>query len=75
MELIAIGLAFVIGIAFGFIFGASADENTPKTKEYKRLDEIPDRQLIALFMAVGGELESRGLARRTDKNPFEDLDK
>lgn len=74
MEFIAIGLAFVIGIAFGFIFGVSADENTPKTKEFKRLDEIPDRDLLVLFMAVGSELEKRGLARSTNKNPFEDLE-
>lgn len=74
MELITIGLAVVIGIAFGFIFGVSADENAPKTKEFKRLDEIPDRDLFVLFMAVGSELEKRGLARSTNKNPFEDLE-
>ena len=74
MEVVLIVVLCAALWGIGFKVGIETGVNKPKTKECKRLDEISDRQLIALFMAVGSELESRGLARSTDKNPFEDLE-
>lgn len=75
MEAVVIVMVVIAVFWIGVMLGAETNANSPKTKEFRTLDKMDDRELVLLFMAVGSELESRGLARSTDKNPFEDLDK
>lgn len=60
---------------FGVMLGAGTNANSPKTKEFRTLDKMDDRELALLFMAVGSELETRGIVERVDNNPFEEFKK
>ena len=75
MELIWDVMVVLAAFWFGVTCGARKYANSPKAKEFRTLDKMDDRELALLFMAVGSELETRGMVERVDNNPFEEFKK
>ena len=65
-------LACVVGFSIGCIFCEVTARNKPKTKKKKRLEELSDKELFALHMAVFNEISRRGAALI---EPFEEFKK
>ena len=72
-------IAFVVfGIAMlliGFVFGIEMDVNKPKKNELPKFDKMSNTELLVLFMAVGEEMERRGMVERMNVTPFDELKK
>lgn len=65
-------LACVVGFAGGFILCDVSAGNKPKTKGAKRLEELTDRELFSVHMAIFNEISRRGAAL---VEPFEEFKK
>ena len=56
----------------GVLFGNETSANRPKTNDKVKLDKLDDGELAMLFMAVGFELDRRGMVEKMDGDPFEE---
>ena len=70
--LVVMGLSLVLGIIIGAVVGGYDTENKPKTKKVKSLEQLADKELFALQMAVFNEIARRGAEMI---KPFDDLEK
>ena len=59
----------------GVLFGSETSTNRHKTNDKVKLDKLDDGELAMLFMAVGFELDRRGMVERLDGNPFDEVGK
>lgn len=75
MEIFTIIVLCAAMFGIGVLFGAETNPNKPKKADMRKLDEIPNDDLMMLFMAIGGELERRGMVERMNVTPFDDLEK
>ena len=70
MEAFAIALACVVGFAIGFILCDTTAEKPSKTHKVKTLEELSDRELFAVHVAVFNEIARRGAEM---VEPFEEF--
>jgi hypothetical protein len=75
MEIFTIIVLCAAMFGIGVLFGSETSADKPKTNDKPKLDRLNDGELVMLFMAVGFELERRGMVERVDRNPFDDLEK
>lgn len=75
MEIFTIIVLSAAMFGVGVLLGSETSVNKPKTNDKPKLDKLNDGELVMLFMAVGFELERRGMVERVDRNPFDDLEK
>lgn len=68
-------LACVVGFAGGFILCDVTAGNKPKKNELPKFDKMSNTELLVLFMAVGEEMERRGMVERVNVTPFDELKK
>ena len=73
MEILTIIVLCEALFGIGVVVGSKTSVNKPKT--FRTLDKMDDRELVLLFMAVGSELETRGMVERVDNSPFEEFKK
>ena len=59
----------------GVLFGSETSVDKPKKNELPKFDKMSNTELLVLFMAVGSELESRGMVERMNVTPFDELKK
>ena len=69
MEIFTIIVLCAAMFGIGVLFGSETRVDKPKTRKTKNINEASDGELIMLFMAVGSELDKRGIM---DTNPFLD---
>lgn len=77
LKAVLIGVAVVVSAFWVLGFWAICSynsKNAPKTDERPQLDKLTTEELVLLFIGTASELEKRGVVKRTDKNPFEDLE-
>lgn len=77
LKTVLIVIAVVVSLFWVLGFWAICSynsKNTPKMDERPQLDKIPTEELLVLLFGVTGELEKRGVVKRMDRNPFEDLE-
>lgn len=69
---ILLGVLCAALFGVGALFGAEASANRPKTRKVKSLEELTDRELFMLDVAVSNEVVRRGAALI---EPFEEFKK
>lgn len=75
MDILVIVVLCAALVGIGVVLGTKTNANAPKKAKTKNLKDASDDELMLLFVAVGCELEKRGIAERVDKNPFDELKK
>jgi hypothetical protein len=75
MEIFTIIVLCAAMFGIGVLFGNETSANRPKTNDKPKLDKLDDGELAMLFMAVGFELDRRGMVERLDGNPFDEVGK
>ena len=72
MEIFTIMLIGAAAFGIGVLIGAETSANEPKPKKGKSLEELSDKELFAVQMAVFNEISRRGAALI---EPFEEFKK
>ena len=72
MEIFTIIVLCAAMFGIGVLFGSETSVNKPKTNDKVKLDKLDDGELAMLFMAVGFELDRRGMVEKMDGDPFEE---
>lgn len=75
MEIFTIIVLSAAMFGIGVLFGSETSVNKPKTNELPKFDKMSNTELLVLFMAVGEEMERRGMVERINVNPFDELKK
>ena len=69
MEIFAIVMLCAAMFGIGVLFGSETSVKQPKNAKTKDISEASDDELVMIFLAVGSELDKRGIM---DTNPFFD---
>lgn len=72
MEIFTIIVLCAAMFGIGVLFGNETSANRPKTRKVKSLEELTDKELLALHMSSLNEIARRGAALI---EPFEELKK
>lgn len=75
MEIFTIIVLCAAMFGIGVLFGAETSVDKPKKNELPKLDKMSNTELLVLFMAVGEEMERRGMVKQMNVTPFDDLKK
>lgn len=75
MEILTIIVLCAAMFGIGVLFGSETSVNKPKKNELPKFDKMSNTELLVLFMAVGEEMERRGMIERMNVTPFDELKK